>query len=470
MKKFAKIFLITLLSILLLVVIYVAATFPPVMAGMAAKTMCSCLFVSGRTPESVVQKELQVFPGLAQLDIDVNWQDSTATANLLWQHSKAIYRRGLGCTLLAEAPEADVRQQTFNIFHPSYPDQDTIPWPTGDMNAWTAPWTADSAAIAAIVAHSFDDTEPEEPVNTHAVVVVHKGKIIAEKYAPGFGPHSVLTGWSMTKSITNALIGILVRDGKLALNDPAPVEEWQGDARRNITLNDLLHASSGLEWQESYFIPTSDFHTMFIKRDDKAAYAASRKLVHTPGEFFEYSSGTTNILSRIIRETVGEQNYHRFPYEALFSQIGMYHALIEPDASGTFVASSYGFASARDWARLGMLYLNDGVWNDKRILPEGWVKYSTTPAPAAKKRQYGAQVWLNLGEEGHPLNCDYPGLPSEAIVFDGFEKNFVVIIPSKQLVVVRLGVTHNANFSLPALVTGIAKLLPDADRDTMAVK
>lgn len=470
MKKFAKFFLIAFLSLVLLIIVYVAVTFPPVMAGMAAKTMCSCLFVSGRTPESVLGKELQVFPGLAQLNIEVNWRDSTATAGLLWQHSKAIYRRGLGCTLLAEASEAHVRQQRFNTFRRSYPDQDTISWPDGDMNAWTTDWAVDSAAIAGIVMGSFAERDPEKPVSTHAVVVVHRGKLIAEKYAPGFGPRSVLTGWSMTKSMTNALVGILVRDGKLSLNAPAPVAEWQNDPRKNITLNDLMHASSGLEWQESYFIPTSDFHTMFIRRDDKAAYAASLELVHPPGEYFQYSSGTTNILSRIIRNTVGEQQYHRFPYDRLFSRIGMHHALIEPDASGTFVASSYGFASARDWARLGMLYLNDGVWNGERILPEGWVKYSTTPAPAATKQEYGAQLWLNLGEKSNPVNCEYPGLPHEAIVFDGFEKNFVVIVPTKQLVVVRLGVTHNGNFSLADLVTGIARLLPDADRDIAAGK
>jgi len=270
----------------------------------------------------------------------------------------------------------------------------------------------------------------------------------------------------MTKSLTNALIGILVREGRLQLHDSAPVAAWKNDERRNITLNHLLQASSGLQWSESYFMPGADFHNMFILSDDKAAYAASRKLEHEPGTFFEYSSGTTNILARIIRETVGEERYHRFPHDALFSQIGMQHAVIEPDASGTFVASSYGFASARDWARLGLLYLNDGVWNGKRILAEGWVKYSTTPAPASIRREYGAQIWLNLGEYGNPQNTKHPGLPAETILFEGFEDNYVVIIPSKELVVVRLGVTHNDNFDLAALVTEIIDSLPQDE--TMA--
>ena len=467
MKKFLRIFLISLFIIILLVLIYVLITVPPIMRGMSARTMCSCVFVAGRSPESVKQKELMVFPSLADVPLKIDFNDSSVTAMLLFRESKAIFRRGLGCTLLADASESEVRKQNFNTYDDVYPDQDTIPWPSGDLHAFSTTRNVDREGIDHIVNEALAENDADNPVNTHAVVVVHKGKIISEKYAEGFGPTSVLMGWSMTKSITNALIGILVKQGKLQVDAPAPVASWRGDDRKNITLNHLLQASSGLEWSESYFLPGASFHNMFILSDDKAAYAAGRKLQHKPGEFFEYSSGTTNILSRIIRESVGENNYHRFPYEHLFSKIGMHHALMEVDPSGTFVASSYGYASARDWARLGLLYLHDGMWNDERILPEGWVKYSTTPAPAAPKQEYGAQIWLNLGEKGNPPNVEYPGLPHEAIIFDGFEKNFVVIIPSKQLVIVRLGVTHNRNFSLAKLVAGVLELLPDDD-DTLA--
>jgi len=436
MKKFLKGVLIILAFIILIILIYVLVTFPPIMGGMAAKTMCSCVYVTGRSPESVILKELQVFPGLANINLELNNRDSTVTATLLWQTSKAIYRKGLGCTLLSEAAESEIRKQRFNIHHSSYVRQDTIPWPTGDLNAFTSDSTL-RKEIGKIVDDAFTEKDPENPVNTHAVVVMYNGKIISEKYAEGLGPNSILMGWSMTKSITNALTGILVKEGKLHVADPAPVEAWQGDERKHVTLNHLLQASSGLGWSESYFIPGADFHNMFIHSDDKAAYAESRKLEHVPGEFFQYSSGTTNILSKIIRETVGEEKYHRFPYDCLFSRIGMHHA--------------------------GLLYLNDGVWNGQRILPEGWVKYSTTPAPATKRREYGAQIWLNYGEEGNPENVEYAGVPREAIIFDGFEKNFVVIIPSRNLVVVRLGVTHNGNFNLGNLVAGIVALLPDGE-------
>lgn len=459
MKRILKIAALLLGLALLSIVVYFVVAARPVMGGMGAKTLCSCVFVTGRSPESVVREELQVFPGLASLDYDINRQDSSVTVSVLGRTSRAIYRKGLGCTLLADMPEAAVRAQQFRVAAPA-PSNDSLPWPAGNLPHDTVMAGVDYARIDRAVDSAFYDTDPEHPVFTHAVVVLYKGQIIAERYADGFDKSSRLMGWSMTKSITNALIGLLVKEGKLAVADPAPVASWQNDERKQITINNLLQASSGLAWDESYFLPTSDFHRMFIRSDDKAAFAASRPLESAPGSFFEYSSGTTNILSRIIREKVGDRDYHAFPYEKLFHRIGMTSAIMEPDASGTFVASSYSFATARDWARFGLLFLNDGMWLGERILPEGWVAYSTTPAPAAPLRQYGAQVWLNLGDPNNPVNAEYPGLPGEAIVFDGFEKNFVVIVPSKELVVVRLGVTHNKNFSLAKLVNGTMAALP----------
>jgi len=460
MKKFFRYLLLALAAIIVIALTVVAITFPPVMAGMAAKTMCSCVYVTGRTPESVRQQELQVFPGLASSNIEVNNTDSTVTASIFWKTSKAIYRKGVGCTLLAQQSEEAVRSQKPVIAASPALGQDSLAWPSGNILPDSAIAGVDYDAVNRAIDQAFADKDPNGPIFTHAVIAVYDGKIIGEKYAEGFDRDSRLMGWSMTKSITNALIGILVKQAKLNVDAPAPVSEWQNDERKAITLNHLLQASSGLQWSETYFTPWADFHRMFIHSDDKAAYAAARPLQHEPGTFFQYSSGTTNILSRIIRQTVGDDQYYRFPYEQLFYKIGMNRAIMEADASGTFVASSYSYASARDWARFGLLYLNDGVWGGERILPEGWVKYSTTPAPAAPLREYGAQIWLNLGDPKDPSKVDRPGLPQETILFDGFERNYVVIIPSKKLVVVRLGVTHNGNFSLPDLVNGVIKGLP----------
>lgn len=459
MKRFFKIFLLSLLALLIIIAGYIFITFPPVMAGMAAKTICSCVYITGRTPESVKEKELQVFPGLSSSTIRLNDTDSTVTATVLWKTSKAIFRKGLGCTLLAQQSEDEVKARPIILPREPYANQDTIPWPTGDRTMEVVDRDVNYDLIKQVIARAFNESDPDRPINTHAVVVIYKSEIVGEHYADGFDKNSIFMGWSMTKSITNALMGILVKEGKLDVNEPAPVPEWQNDNRNKITLNNLLQASSGLSWSESYFNPSADFHRMFIHSDDKAAYAASRELVHEPGSFFQYSSGTTNILSRIIKQTVGEDNYYRFPYEKFFYKLGMYHAIMEPDASGTFVASSYSFASARDWARFGLLYLKDGVWNGERILPEGWVKYSTTPAPSADLGKYGAHWWLNAGDRNNPKNRKYPELPSDAYWADGFEEQFVMIIPSKQLVIVRLGVSHHG-FDFTTLATGIIKALP----------
>jgi CubicO group peptidase (beta-lactamase class C family) len=455
MKKFLNRTFFILLGIIIAALIYVAIYFPTVMGGMAAKTMCSCVYVSGRTPESVKAKELQVFPGLSSAGFTFD-PDSSVTAKILWHQSTAIYRKGLGCTLVSERSKEEIKNQKIHIAEKPVVDQDTILWPAGNK-VDSLPKSISLEIINQAIDSAFYDIDKEAPIHTHAVVIVYDGKIVGERYGEGFDKNSRLMGWSMTKSICNALTGILVKEGKLKPEDPAPIEEWKDDERKSVTLNNLLQASSGLEWSESYFIPTSHFHNMFIKSDDKGAYALNLNLKHKPGEVFEYSSGTTNILSRIIRKTVGDAEYYRFPYEKLFYKIGMYGALIEPDASGSFVMSSYSYATARDWARFGLLYLQDGIWNGEHILPEGWVKYSTTPAPAAKKREYGAQWWLNVGNPNNPSDAKFPGLPSESIIADGFENQFVVIVPSKKLVVVRLGVTHNKNFKIDKLVNGVIK-------------
>ena len=460
MKRFFKILSLSILGLLLLVLTYVLITFPPVMAGMAAKTMCSCVYVSARTPQSVKEKELQVFPGLSSSTIIVNDEDSSATATFFWKTSKAIFRKGLGCTLLAQRSEEKVRAQKFFLSEVPRVNQDSIEWPSGNKTINVSQSDVNYDLINQAIGQSFVESDPQQPINTHAVVVVYKNQIIGERYAEGFDKNSRLMGWSMTKSIVNALVAVLVKEKKLDVQRPAPVSEWQNDSRSKITLHHLLQASSGLSWSESYFSPTADFHQMFIHSDDKAAYAASQELAHEPGTFFQYSSGTTNIISRILRQTLGDPQYYQFPYQNFFYKIGMNHALIEPDASGTFVGSSYSFASARDWARFGLLYLNDGMWNGERILPEGWVKYSVTPASTAERGKYGAQWWLNAGDPKNSNLRIYPQLPTDAFWADGFEEQSVMVIPSRQLVVVRLGVSHHG-FDFKNLVGRILKALPE---------
>jgi len=233
--------------------------------------------------------------------------------------------------------------------------------------------------------------------------------------------------------------------------------EWDNDERKNITIDQLLHANSGLEWDEAYATPSPATNMLFTKAN-MGKYAMSYNLEYEPGTHFEYSTGTTNILSRVIRRKTG-QHYYRFPYNALFLKTGMYSAVLETDAAGTYVGSSYCFATARDWAKFGLLYLNDGVANGLRILPKGWVAYTRTPARGAIMGEYGAHFWLNAGAPGNPSKRLYPLVPTDCFWADGYQGQSVWIIPSKQLVVVRLALQQGDKLDENRFLAGVLQAL-----------
>lgn len=451
--KIVRRILFVLIAVILIYGGYYASQALPILTGYSAKIACSCVMLAGREPGDVIKEELGSFP-LSLGSVSVNFADSSASASL-WGLSqrKAIYRKGLGCTLLSEINEEELRAQKINLPVPPSLDPDTIDWPAGDR---TTPVTEgyDAQKLNAVIEDAFSEPGENKIRRTRAIIIVHKGKIIAEKYAVGFDIDSKLTGWSMSKSITNALVGILAKQGKLDVNQCAPIADWQKDSRKAITLNHLMQASSGLEWKEVYSGPSSATNMLFRKRD-AGLFAAASPLPKEPGTDFYYSSGTTNIISRIVRNTVGDKNYYRFPYDELFYKIGMLNTVPEPDAGGTFVGSSFTFATARDWARFGLLFLNDGVWNGERILPEGWVKYTTTPAPAAERGEYGAQFWLNAGEKNNPANRTYPDVPTDLFWADGYEGQSVFILPSRALVVVKLSLSSGEYLDDNQFLSGI---------------
>jgi CubicO group peptidase (beta-lactamase class C family) len=277
---------------------------------------------------------------------------------------------------------------------------------------------------------------------TRAVVVVQDGRIVAERYAQGFTENTPFAGWSMTKSVLGALIGVLVGEGRLSLQEKALLPQWKApDPRADITLEDLLRMRSGLTFSEEYSDLSSDVIEMLFNRSDCAAYAASQPLGSPPGTVWTYSSGTTNILSAIARRVVGEADYIHWPRRVLFDPIGMSSAIMEPDASGTFVGSSFMLAMARDWARFGQLFLQDGVWEGRRIVPDGWVRFSTTPTAQSPDGLYGAHWWLKLQPE---LGGETPAaarIPADAFFAVGHEGQTLTVIPSLRLVVVRLGLS-----------------------------
>jgi CubicO group peptidase (beta-lactamase class C family) len=248
-----------------------------------------------------------------------------------------------------------------------------------------------------------------------------------------------LPGWSVAKSVLNALVGILVGEGRLELTRRDLLREWASpDPRAAISVEDLLRMRSGLRFSEGYANPWSDVLHMLYNCHDTAAFAASLPLAQAPGTVWSYSSGTSNILSLIVRQVVGEQSYHLWPRRALFDRIGMTSAVLEPDGAGTFVCSSYMLATARDWARYGQLFVDDGVCKGERILPGGWVKFSTTPTPQSDGR-FGAHWWLKLNPE---IGGDSPAaarIAPDAFFAVGHEGQTLTVIPSQRLVVVRLG-------------------------------
>ena len=466
--------ILTALAVLVIVLAVAAGWYlakaMPIGTGYVAKYLCTSTFLSQRDPQTVFVEDIKPVNPLAKVvRWKINRDDRTVTATAFTTFtSKAVYREGCGCTLMVGTAEAALRRQQFYQPDDDYakpelpPDQ---PWPLGEGE----PVDPRSLGVnASELAKALDDAFAE-PGNgqlrqTRAVAVAYDGQLIAERYAPGFGPDTPMLGWSMAKSVTSALVGILVGQGRLSVQDPAPVPEWRSpdNPKGSITLDQLLRMSSGLAFVEKYG-PLADMTDMLYMAQDFGAFAAQSHLEAPPDQKWSYSSGTANIVARIVRyeaEKTGP-SYYRFLREALFDRIGMASAVLEPDPSGTFVGSSYAVATARDWARFGLLYLQDGVWNGERILPEGWVQYTVTPTPKAPKGEYGAMFWLNAGAPGNPTDRLLPKAPEDTYYADGFQGQRVIVIPSKKLVLVRFGATSpRSAWDTDAFIANVIQALP----------
>jgi CubicO group peptidase (beta-lactamase class C family) len=461
MKKYLKKSLLFIGILLLAFIIHYCWVSFPIISGYGAKNMCSAVFLSGRSEQDERAQELHFFPmDIATFSVDV--KDSSVTGTVLGLgRRKAIYRTGLGATLVDnELSEQNVRAEKFKLATPPNIDQDSVSWPMGDKNSDTVFGNIDKVQMQQAMKFIFSEPDISHPVRTRAVVVIYDGKIIAEQYAQGFNKGTKLTGWSMTKSITSALTGILVKQHKLEINAPAPVPEWadKNDPRHAITIKNILQQNTGLNFEEDY-TKSSDATKMLFEKADMAAFTAQHQLKVKPGSQWYYSSGNTNILSRIIRQSVGESDYHSFPYTQLFYKLGMYHSVMEPDASGTFVGSSYMYATARDWARFGLLYLNNGNYNGEQIITGDWIKQSVEPAADAPLGEYGFMFWLNAGDKNNAEKRTYPSLPTDLFCADGFEGQNIFIIPSKKLVVVRLGLTQGTHYDADTFLSMIIKAI-----------
>lgn len=411
----------------------------PTATGYVAKLGCSGAFVAG---QPAARMEAEDFSRMGYVTLSLDEQTRRARATVFGLAPRvAVYREGIGCALVVDADPDVVQAQGIEI---SRPPASTEPWPEGDgPDTRPDPDGLDRAALEAALDRVFEEPDPSSMRWTRAVAVVWDGRLVAERYADWTSADAPHLGWSMTKSVTNALVGGLVLRGDLDPDAPAPVPAWAQDERREITLDALMRMSSGLAFEERYG-PLADATHMLFEVDDAAAIALAKPLEHPTDTVFSYSSGTTNILQWIVRQQFErDEDYHRFPHDALFGPLGMRTATLETDASGTFVGSSFMYASARDWARFGQLYLQDGVWEGQRLLPAGWAAYSGRATPTAPQGDYGAQFWANAGPPGQPGGRPDPGVPPDAFKASGYQGQLVYVVPSRKAVVVRLGMTHD---------------------------
>ena len=400
-----------------------------VACGYKSKVLCTAIFASGRAldPQHADEVAADSYWILRPFRARVDVSAATVTTSLGGLRPRtAIHRPGLGATLLPRQVSSAASLRAL--------ERRPAAAPAGRVPNATHP------EVQRIVDRWFEEPNAARLRRTHAVVVVHDGQVVAERYARDVGPDTPLPGWSMAKSVLSALVGILVQEGRLSLDMRELLPLWRSpDPRAAISVEDLLRMRSGLRFAEVYSNPWSDVVKMLFTLPDAASYAACRPLIATPGSVWSYSSGTTNILSAIVRQAVGKSEYASWPRRALFDRLEMPSAVVEPDASGTCVFSSFMLATARDWARYGQLWVDGGRSSDGAILSEEWIRFSTTPTPQSADGAYGAHWWLKLNPEiggGTPAAVS---IASDAFFAIGHEGQTLTVIPSRRLVIVRLG-------------------------------
>lgn len=416
MKKVLRVIGVLLLAAILGGCLYLNSLMP-IITGYAAKNLASAVFVSGREAKDVEALDLN-FSFIRFNRNKVDYENKTVTSRFLWGKSTAVYREGCGVTLLRGATVEALQQQGCPLPVETEP---TVLIPMGDSTL--------RAKMEPIAKALVDD----RAYNGHpfAFVALHQGKLVAERYDKGIDADMKLLSWSMAKSFTNAIAGLMVGDEMVDLNAPMDIAEWQNDDRKKITLNDLLQMQSGLEWNEDYG-NRSDVNLMLHREQDMGQFALSKPLEHEPGAYWYYSSGSTNIVMRYLRgKFTSDEAFLNYIRTRLFAPLGIRNAVFEQDMSGTPIGSSYLYITAKDFARFGQLYLDEGCVDSLRVLPEGWVDYTVTPA-SDSKGGYGAFFWLNKGKE-------LPDVPEDMYYCKGHDGQRIFIIPSKELVVVILG-------------------------------
>ena len=439
--------------------------FGELILGMNAKVLCSAVFVSGRELDEACRNSAflpRERPGQPPL-IEIGLDRKARELSLTLRGGPVRTARHLGdqgCLVLPAGKDP--------LFRPipvesSLPPADSLAWPMGDADPpGPSPSRLDRGRVGEIVDLVFSN--PDDL--TAACVILHCGRIVGERYAAGIDRDTQLESWSMGKSITAALIGILIGDGHFSLDDPAPIPEWQAadDPRARIRVMDLLQMSSGLrfsltddpaEWLRSGY---PDHLLVYTGTVDAFRFSITRPPEFPPQTLGRYRNCDPLALGYLIREAARSRGeaYLSFPQRALFDRIGIRRQVLETDPYGNFLLTGFDYGTARNWARLGLLFLQDGVWNGERILPEGFVDFVRTPAPAWQEPQYGGQFWVNGTGEWN--------LPSDAYWMSGNGGQHTFIVPSHDLVMLRLGHRRGSASYRENLLAAQGKLIAEVER------
>src|SRR3954447_7027825 len=428
---------------------------PLIVAGYRALFTCSAHFFAGRPLEDIKKVELVDVANLGFPDPVIDEQRKVVSAadptGKIVRY--AAFRDTMGCTILPPQWQLGDLPRLPYVQYATPPDVTRVAFPAGDRVDLPADGVDEHyRMLAPILERAFDGYSFGEGVVTTGVIIVKNGKIVAERYRPGFGVYSGYRTWSTAKSVSAALLAIATKQGLLNLDDPVSIPEWiyPGDPRQAITYKQLLWMSSGL------FSGSDNTYSVYFGGQDVVSAVTTTQLEVPPGTRWKYSNNDTLLLMRALRHLLADDlKYLRFPYDELLHPLGMYHSRMEVDHLGNFVASSQMYTTARDLTRFGMLLANDGVWNGKRLLPEGWVKFSSTPAPTRAPKAgewgYGAQFWL-LDQ--------MPGVPPGTFTTAGNKGQFVTIVPGHDLIVVRTGVDPLGKRWAPdQLVAAVVKAL-----------
>lgn len=438
--------------------------------GFASQDLCTRVMVSGdaflRVKAAYLVPKVWPLPLVWDIDFQAGDRVSTRTKVPFLDFSRtSIYRAGLGCTIVPPGTSiSSVRAQGFRPLASTPPI--LAPWPRGEYAA-ESQWMP--SGMAATVARQGDRLFAETTLdtfkrqNTVAYLVAKHGRLVFERYAPGYNRSQPQIGWSMSKSLTSLIAGVMATDGRISLDAPVGIPQWTSDSRKaGITWRHLLTNAPGLHWFEGYE-GASDTTDMLYSKADQGNWAANRPMESTPGTVFNYSTGFVNIAMLRMKQLLGNKHQAIYDYyqRQLFAPLGIRHGIIEPDASGTPVGGARGVLRPVDWLRLGQLVAQHGHWNGQQIISDAYMDFALAPSPADPI--YGAYIWRLTGNDTEIPADVRIRLPADTVWFQGHLGQYVVIVPSRNLVVLRMGVTFDKLETKRRVMTAVADILTSGE-------